>query len=271
MDKNLEVKYNNLKEYLKSLGSVAVAFSSGVDSTFLLKVAHEVLGDKAIAITLNAAAFPEKETNDARDFCKCEGIKHIICGYNPLDIEGFADNPPDRCYICKKVIFSEIKKLAKENNIAYVAEGSNMSDNGDYRPGLKAIEELKVESPLQKANLYKSEIRELSKILGLKTWDKPSKACLASRFAYGEKITEEKLMMIDKAEDVIISKGYVQSRVRVHGNIARIEILPEQINDFIVNDREEVATLLKKIGFSYVTLDLQGYRTGSMNEILNEK
>ena len=166
MDKDLEVKYNNLKEYLKSLGSVAVAFSSGVDSTFLLKVAHDVLGDKAIAITLNAAAFPEKETNDARDFCKSEGIKHIICGYNPLDIEGFEDNPPDRCYICKKVIFSEIKKLAKENNIAYVAEGSNMSDNGDYRPGLKAIEELKVESPLQKANLYKSELRELSKILG---------------------------------------------------------------------------------------------------------
>ena len=157
MDKDLEVKYNNLKEYLKSLGSVAVAFSSGVDSTFLLKVAHDVLGDKAIAITLNAVAFPEKETNDARDFCKSEGIKHIICGYNPLDIEGFADNPPDRCYICKKVIYSEIKKLAKENNIAYVAEGSNMSDNGDYRPGLKAIEELKVESPLQKANLYKSE------------------------------------------------------------------------------------------------------------------
>ena len=146
-----------------------------------------------------------------------------------------------------------------------------MSDNGDYRPGLKAIEELKVESPLQKANLNKSEIRELSKTLGLKTWDKPSKACLASRFAYGEKITEEKLMMIDKAEDVIISKGYVQSRVRVHGNIARIEILPEQINDFIVNDREEVATLLKEIGFSYVTLDLQGYRTGSMNEILNKR
>ena len=165
---------------------------------------------------------------------------------------------------------NELVEFAKENNIAYVVEGSNMSDNGDYRPGLKAIEELKVESPLQKANLYKSEIRELSKILGLKTWDKPSKACLASRFAYGEKITEEKLMMIDKAEDVIISKGYVQSRVRVHGNIARIEILPEQINDFIVNDREEVATLLKKIGFSYVTLDLQGYRTGSMNEILNE-
>ena len=135
MDKDLEVKYNNLKEYLKSLESVAVAFSSGVDSTFLLKVTHDVLGDKAIAITLNAAAFPEKETNDARDFCKSEGFMHIICCYNPLDFDGFADIPPDRWYFCKKVIFSEIKKLAKENNIAYVAEVSNLSDNGDYRPG----------------------------------------------------------------------------------------------------------------------------------------
>lgn len=270
MDKELQKKYVDLKDYLQCLGSVAVAFSSGVDSTFLLKVAHDVLKDKAVAITLNAAAFPEKETNSAKSFCQEEKIKHIICGYNPLDIEGFADNPPDRCYICKKVIFSEIKNIAKENSINYVCEGSNLSDNGDYRPGLKAIKELDVKSPLQVAGLYKSEIRELSKYLGLPTWDKPSKACLASRFAYGETITKEKLVMVDKAEDILIRKGYVQSRVRIHGNMARIELLPEQIQDFVTNDGKVVAEQFKKIGFSYVTLDLQGYRTGSMNEVLTE-
>lgn len=270
MDKELQKKYVDLKDYLQCLGSVAVAFSSGVDSTFLLKVAHDVLKDKAVAITLNAAAFPEKETNSAKFFCQKEKIKHIICGYNPLDIEGFADNPPDRCYICKKVIFSEIKNIAKENNVNYVCEGSNLSDNGDYRPGLKAIKELDVKSPLQVAGLYKSEIRELSKYLGLPTWDKPSRACLASRFAYGETITKEKLVMVDKAEDILIRKGYVQSRVRVHGNMARIELLPEQIQNFVTNDGKVVAEQFKEIGFSYVTLDLQGYRTGSMNEVLTE-
>lgn len=268
--KNTDNKLEKLKKYLESLGSVAVAFSSGVDSTFLLKVAHDVLGDNAVAITLDAIMFPRQEIENAKIFCKKEGIRHFLCEFNPLQIERFIDNPPDRCYICKKEIFSQIIKLAKENGITYVVEGSNMDDNGDYRPGLKAIKELKVLSPLQVVELTKAEIRELSKELGLDTWDKPSKACLASRFAYGETITMEKMIMVEQAEQVLMEFGYTQSRVRIHGDIARIELLPEQIERFIKDHKDSVYKKLKEIGFLYVTLDLEGYRMGSMNERLGK-
>lgn len=268
--KNINIKLEKLKKYIKSLGSVAVAFSSGVDSTFLLKTAHDVLGDNAVAITLNASTFPRQEIENAKAFCKKEGIRHFLCEFNPLQIERFTDNPPDRCYICKKEIFSQIMELAKENGITNVVEGSNMDDNGDYRPGLKAIKELKVLSPLQIAGLTKTEIRELSKEMGLDTWDKPSKACLASRFAYGELIVAEKLAMVEQAEQVLIDLNYMQSRVRIHGDIARIEILPEQIEEFIQYHKDNVYKKLKEIGFLYVTLDLEGYRTGSMNERLGK-
>ena len=263
-------KLENLKKYLKSLERVAVAFSSGVDSTFLLKTAHEVLGENVVAITLSASVFPQKETAGAEAFCKKEGIRHLVCQLNPLQIEGFADNPPDRCYICKKEIFSQMIEIAKANGFSHVVEGSNMDDNSDYRPGLKAIKELNVLSPLQVAELTKAEIRELSKEMGLNTWNKPSKACLASRFAYGEMITIEKLIMIEQAEQVLMEFGYIQSRVRMHGEIARIEILSEQIERFIMYHRERVYKELKEIGFLYVTLDLEGYRTGSMNEKLGK-
>lgn len=263
-------KLEKLKEYLKSLESVAVAFSSGVDSTFLLKVAHDVLGDQAIAITGKSGVTPQKEIDSGEEFCKKEGIRHIISEIDPLDVEGFVKNPPDRCYFCKKALFSKMIILARENNISYVVEGSNIDDMGDYRPGLKATKELKILSPLQVVGLTKSEIRDLSKKLGLKTWDKPSKACLASRFAYGNTITKKGLEMVDRAEQVLIDLGYIQSRVRVHGTIARIELLPEQIDDFIHKNREYVYNELKQIGFSYVTLDLQGYRMGSMNEVLEK-
>lgn len=264
-------KLVDLRNYIKSLESVAVAFSGGADSAFLLKIAHDVLGEHAIAITLSAKTFLKDETKETKSFCEKEGIRHFICEISPLEIKGFSENPPERCYICKKEIFSQIIRLAKENGINNILEGSNMDDIGDYRPGLKAIKELEVLSPLQTVGLTKTEIRILSKELGLNTWDKPSKACLASRFVYGEEITVEKLEMIEQAEQLLTDLGYVQSRVRIHGNIARIEVLEEQIERFVQKHKEVVSKKFKDLGFLYVVLDLEGYRTGSMNEVLKNK
>ena len=190
----LNSKLENLKNYLRSLGSVAVAFSSGVDSKFLLKVAHDVLGDKAIAVTATSCFFPKRESNEAEEFCKSNGIKQIIVVSDELAIPEIRQNPANRCYLCKKDLFSKLINLAKQNGAAFVCEGSNMDDLGDYRPGLKAVSELDVKSPLRECQLYKEEIRELSKQLGLPTWNKPSFACLASRFVYGEEISEKNLL-----------------------------------------------------------------------------
>ena len=266
---NIKEKYNILKEYIASLESTACAFSGGVDSTLLLKVSHDVLGDKAIAITASSQSFPERELNESINFCKINNIKQIITQSNELDIPGFKDNPKNRCYLCKHELFSQIIKIAHENNIAHVIEGSNTDDLGDYRPGLQAIQELSIKSPLRKANLSKSEVRQLSWELGLPTWDKPSFACLASRFVYGEKITPEKLKMIERAEELLLSLGFRQVRVRIHDNIARIEIEPKEFSRIIEdNTRTKIYDSLKDYGFSYVTLDMKGYRTGSMNEVL---
>lgn len=266
---DLQEKYQLLQDNLKSLGSVVVAFSSGVDSTFLLKVAHDVLQDKAIAVTASSCSFPERELHEAEAFCKENGIEHIICKSEELDIEGFRQNPKNRCYLCKRELFEKIWDIAKEHGIQAVAEGSNLDDNGDYRPGLMAVEELKVKSPLREAGLTKEEIRELSKQLGLPTWDKQSFACLSSRFVYGETIDENKLSMVDKAEQLLLDMGFHQVRVRIHGMMARIEVLPEEIGRLVEEEtRKTVWEKLKKYGFTYVTLDLAGYRTGSMNETL---
>lgn len=263
-------KLEKLKSNIKSLKRVAIAFSGGVDSCFLLKVASEVLGKEVVAITAHSSTYPERELNEAIEFAKCYSIKHRIISSEELEVEGFSDNPINRCYLCKNELYEKIKEIAKEEGAHYILEGSNVDDLGDFRPGMQAVREHGVLSPLKDALMTKEEIRLLSKEMGLKSWDKQAFACLSSRFPYGEKITKDKLQMIDRAEQLLLDLGFSQVRVRYHKDIARIEICQEQFEKLMASKtREKIYEEFKNIGFMYTALDLKGYRTGSLNEGLN--
>lgn len=267
MNEEIREKLENLRASIARSGPLAVAFSSGVDSTLLLKVAADVLGGGVIAVTARSRSFPERESREAAQFCRELGVKQIFTDVDQLSIEGFRENPPDRCYICKKELFGTMMAAAAEQGFSKVAEGSNMDDLGDYRPGLRAISELGVLSPLREAGLYKAEIREISRELGLPTWKKQSFACLATRFMYGEHITDEKLERVDRAEQLLMDLGFGQLRVRIHGEdgkLARIEIMPEEFEKLLAC-REEIVREFKKFGFEYTAMELAGYRMGSMN------
>ncbi|MCU0640139.1 MAG: ATP-dependent sacrificial sulfur transferase LarE [Candidatus Krumholzibacteria bacterium] len=259
-----------LKGMLGRFDEAIVAFSGGVDSTFLAGVAAEVLGDGLVAVTVTAPFISKREVEEAKAFAESRGIRHEIVDVDMDAIDHFTVNPPDRCYHCKKAIFAAIAGAAGKFGIDIVMDASNLEDALDYRPGMKALEELGILSPLREAGLTKEEIRELSRQRGYPNWDKPSSACLASRIPYGERITAEKLGRVEEAEAFLADEGFAVCRVRSHGDLARIEIAPEMIPRLTERQaRVSVAEKLKGLGFRYVTVDIEGYRTGSLNESLD--
>ncbi len=269
MDEKREAKLARLREIIGSYGSLLVAYSGGCDSTLLLNVARGVLGDAVMAVTARSETYPSREYEQAREVARALGVRHITIDTSELSVEGFSSNPPDRCYFCKAELFQKLLDVAGENGIRLVADGASLDDASDHRPGMRAAAELGIVSPLKEAGLTKEDIREISRSLGLSTWNKPSFACLASRFPYGEEITPEKLKMVEEAEDFIRGLGFRQVRVRHHGSTARIEVPEEDIDRFLEKGvREKVASKLKEIGYVYVSLDLRGYRSGSLNEVL---
>ncbi len=268
----LEQKYKKLTDILREAGSGAVAYSGGVDSTFLLKVAHEVLGEKVVGVTARSSTYPEREYKEAKKYIRQFGAKHITIVSEELEIEGFSKNPVNRCYFCKNELFSKVREESNKLGFKHVFDGSNFDDIGDYRPGMEAAKELGVISPLKEAELTKDDIRQLSKQLNIPTWDKQSFACLSSRFPYGQEITVEKLNMVDRAEQFLMDIGFKQLRVRHHGEIARIEVVSgDRAKFFDIDIMDKVGEKFRAIGFQYVTLDIMGYRTGSMNELLTDE
>lgn len=266
---SLEEKYQRLLAIIAKHGRVAVAFSGGVDSSFLCKAARDAVGNNAIAITMVSPMMPSDDLATAKQIAALTGIEHHLVEDKDLD-EPIAANPINRCYFCKKIEFGRIADLAIEKGIRVVLDGSNLDDESDYRPGLTALAELGVCSPLREAGLHKADIRELSRELGLPTWDKPAAACLGSRVPYGERITLEKLTSIDRAEQILRSHGFRQCRVRHHGDIARIEVAASERSGFFDTcTLDAISREIKAVGFRYVTLELEGYQTGSLNRVLN--
>ena len=270
MDPLLQEKKDKLYAIIRDMGGCVVGFSGGVDSTLLFAVAAEVLGDRALAVTATSETYPERERREAEAFAKKIGGRHRVVESEELDIPGFAENPKNRCYYCKSELFTKLRKIADEEGLPYVLDGSNLDDRGDYRPGKQAACELNVRSPLDEAGLSKEEIRTLSQAMDLPTWDKPSFACLSSRFPYGTAITREKVSQVGRAEESLRDLGLRTIRVRHHGDMARIELGPAEFEQVVNGLRDEVIRLVKSAGYTYVALDLQGYRTGSMNEVLEK-
>ncbi|MCP4399612.1 MAG: ATP-dependent sacrificial sulfur transferase LarE [bacterium] len=266
----IEQKFIRFKEILTDMESVLVAYSGGVDSTFVLKVAKDMLGDKVIAVTELSPVYPSEETEQAEVLARQMEVPHQFFSTEELSNPDFVNNPENRCYWCKKELFASLLDIAKEHRLNYVLDGSNFDDIDDFRPGMQAAEELGIRSPLKEACLTKEDIRHFSRQLGLSTWNKPSFACLASRFPYGMKITKENLDKIDKAERFLRKNGMSQVRVRHHDNIARIEVLEEEFPQLLLENqfRTQLISYFKTLGYFYVTIDLEGYRAGSMNEVL---
>lgn len=274
MNETMEARLARLKEILRDHKRLAICFSGGVDSTFLLKVAHDILGEDCVAVTAVSPAFSAREMQRASAFCEAEQIRQIFVETRELELPEFYENPPDRCYHCKKQLMGAMTDAAAVAGYPVMVEGTNADDISDYRPGLKALEEMRprITSPLLEAGLTKAEIREASRNLGLTTANLPSFACLATRFAYGERITAEGLKRVEAAEEILAQAGFTQFRVRVHQNLARIEVAPGEMEAFSSEAfRNEIYSKLKALGYAYVTLDLAGYRTGSMNETLRER
>lgn len=261
-------KLDRLKEILAGMESALIAYSGGADSTLLLKVARDVLGERVVAATALSPTYPQVEMEHAKRTAALIGARHVTVATGELSDPAFAGNPLDRCYWCKRELFSELGRLAERSDLDYVLDGSNRDDVDDFRPGMKAAKEFGVRSPLREAGLGKEEIRRLSKKLGLQTWNKPALACLASRFPYGTAITEERLRVVDEAEGYLRSLGVTQVRVRHHDDVARIEVPEAEIGKIVRKKfMRKIVDRLKRLGYRHVTVDLAGYRTGSMNPV----
>jgi pyridinium-3,5-biscarboxylic acid mononucleotide sulfurtransferase len=266
LDENLNRKYQNLRTIISNLESCLIGFSGGVDSTMLFAVATDVLGDRAVAVTATSETFPERELMEAKELARQIGGIHHLIASEELDIPEFRDNPRDRCYYCKKELFGKLRIMANELGLKHLLDGTNLDDRGDHRPGRRAAQELGVRSPLEEAELTKDDIRKISRALNLPTWDKPAFACLSSRFPYGTAITAERVRKVGQAEDALVNLGFRTLRVRYHGDVARLELGPDEFAAATGRLREEVVNSVRQAGFTYVAVDLTGYRTGAMNE-----